>query len=62
MGSVQRIVDSMSGTRAHVRNGRLDILYATQLAQALYSDLYRDPARPVNGARSLFLDPCMTGF
>jgi hypothetical protein len=42
---------------AFVSNGRLDILYANSLAEALYSDLFRDPVRPTNTARFLFLDP-----
>jgi transcriptional regulator with XRE-family HTH domain len=33
--SVRRVVDSMTGTAAYVRNRRLDILYANQLARAL---------------------------
>jgi transcriptional regulator with XRE-family HTH domain len=60
--SVQRVVDSMTGTPAYVRNTRLDILYANQLARALYSDLYRDRTRPVNVARFVFLDTRATEF
>jgi len=60
--SVQRVVDSMTDTAAYVRNLRLDILYANQLASALYSELYRDPTRPVNVARFVFLDPRATEF
>ena len=59
---MQRIVESTTGTPAYVRNGRLDILYAKQIAQALYSGLFRDPVRPVNVARFLFLDPRGTEF
>ena len=59
---MQRIVESTTGTPAYVRNGRLDILYANQIAQALYSGLFRDPVRPVNVARFLFLDPRGTEF
>ena len=60
--SVQRVVDSMTGTPAYVRNRRLDILYANHLARALYSDLYRDRTRPVNVARFVFLDARATQF
>jgi hypothetical protein len=60
--SVRRVVDSMTGTAAYVRNRRLDILYANQLAVALYSELYRDPTRPVNVARFVFLDGHSTDF
>jgi len=55
--SVQRIVDALSGIPAFVHNGRLDILHANQLANALYSEQFRDPVRPPNSARFLFLDP-----
>jgi transcriptional regulator with XRE-family HTH domain len=51
-----RIVDAMSGVAAFVQNGRGDIVYANPLAAAIYSDMYRDPARPPNTARFLFLD------
>jgi len=55
--SVQRVLDSMTGTAAFVRNGRLDVLAANQLGYALYSPAFGDPARPVNLARFVFLDP-----
>jgi transcriptional regulator with XRE-family HTH domain len=55
--SIQRVVDAMSDVGAFVHNGRLDLLYANPLAAALYSEHYRDPARPPNTARFLFLDP-----
>jgi transcriptional regulator with XRE-family HTH domain len=54
---IQRIVDSISDVAALVHNGRLDILYTNPLAAALYSDQDRDPSRPPNSARFLFLDP-----
>lgn len=54
--SIQRIVDALSEIPAFVQNGRLDILYANRLAEALYTDLFRDPVRPPNSARFLFLD------
>jgi transcriptional regulator with XRE-family HTH domain len=54
--SIQRVVDAMSDVAAFVHNGRLDILYANPLAAALYSENYRDPVRPPNTARFLFLD------
>jgi len=60
--SVQRILDSMTGTAAFVRNGRLDILSANQLGYALYSPAFLDPHRPVNLARFIFLDPASTQF
>jgi transcriptional regulator with XRE-family HTH domain len=60
--SVQCILDSMTGTAAFVRNGRLDILSANQLASALYAPAFLDPVRPVNLARFVFLDPKSTEF
>jgi transcriptional regulator with XRE-family HTH domain len=60
--SVQRILDSMTGTAAFVRNGRLDILSANPLGYALYSPAFLDPGRPVNLARFVFLDRASTEF
>ena len=54
---VQQILDAMPGAPAYVRNGRRDVLAANRLGHALYSELYADPARPVNVARFVFLDP-----
>jgi transcriptional regulator with XRE-family HTH domain len=55
--SVRRVVDAMSEIPAFVSNGRLDIMYANPLAEALYSEHFREPMRPVNTARFMFLDP-----
>jgi hypothetical protein len=60
--SVQRILDSMTGTPAFVQNGRLDVLYANQLGYALYSEAFRDPIRPANLARFFFLDARASDF
>jgi transcriptional regulator with XRE-family HTH domain len=60
--SVQRILDSMTGTPALVQNGRLDILYANQLGYALFSEIFRDPVRPANAARFVFLNLRATEF
>lgn len=60
--SVQRILDAMSTAPAYVRNGRGDILAANQLGYALYSEMYTNPARPVNTARFVFLDPRAPSF
>lgn len=54
--SIARIVDAMTGVAATVRNSRLDLLYANELGQALFSELFRDP-RGANLARFVFLDP-----
>jgi transcriptional regulator with XRE-family HTH domain len=54
--SVLRILESMTGTPAFVRNGRLDVLAINPLGRALYSPVFEDPVRPVNLARFCFLD------
>jgi transcriptional regulator with XRE-family HTH domain len=60
--SVQRIIDTMVGTAAFVRNGRLDVLSANPLGYALYSPVFTDLVRPVNLARFIFLDRRSTDF
>ncbi len=60
--SVQRLLDSMTGTAAFLRNGRLDVLATNQLGYALYAPAFGDPVRPVNLARFVFLDPRSTEF
>jgi hypothetical protein len=47
----------MTGAAAFVRNDRLDILGGNPLGYALYSEMFHGPARPVNTARFVFLDP-----
>jgi transcriptional regulator with XRE-family HTH domain len=54
---VQWTLDAITGAPAFVSNERLDIVAANQLGRALFSELYAAPARPVNTARFLFLDP-----
>ncbi|AXI81035.1 helix-turn-helix transcriptional regulator [Peterkaempfera bronchialis] len=56
--SILRVLESMTDSPAFIRNGRLDILAANPLGQALYAPLYADDApRPVNIARFQFLHP-----
>ncbi|BDZ41810.1 transcriptional regulator [Paraoerskovia sediminicola] len=59
--AVQRILDALVDVPAFVRNGRLDVLGANALGEALYSPVYDSPERvankPVNTARFNFLDP-----
>lgn len=55
--SVQRLLGSMTGAPAFVRNDRMDILAANRLGYVLYSEMFVDPRRPVNTARFVFLDP-----
>ena len=54
---VQWILDAITGAAAFVGNQRHDILAANQLGRALFSELYSAPARPINTARFVFLDP-----
>src|SRR5438093_1943592 len=54
---VQWTLDAITGAAAYVGNARLDILAANELGRALFSELYDAPARPVNNARFVFLDP-----
>jgi transcriptional regulator with XRE-family HTH domain len=54
---VQWTLDAITGAAAFVRNERLDVLAANALGRALYSEMYVAPARPVNTARFVFLDP-----
>jgi transcriptional regulator with XRE-family HTH domain len=60
--TVQRVLDSMSGTPAFVLNERLDILSANALGLVLYSPVLADPVKPPNNARFTFLDPQATEF
>jgi len=55
--SIQRLLDSMVGVPAFVRNGRLDILAINRLGRALYSELYDSGEAQPNLARHCFLDP-----
>ena len=55
--SVARILAGMSEVPAIVNNGRLDVLAANPLGEALFAPVFADPARPVNHARFTFLNP-----
>jgi transcriptional regulator with XRE-family HTH domain len=55
--SVQRILDGMTEVPALVNNGRLDVIAANPLAQALFAPVFADPTRPANHARFNFLNP-----
>jgi transcriptional regulator with XRE-family HTH domain len=59
---VQWTLDAITSAAAFVGNDRLDILAANQLGRALFSELYAAPARPVNHARFVFLDPRAEAF
>jgi transcriptional regulator with XRE-family HTH domain len=60
--SIERLLDSMAGTPAYVRNGRIDVVAANALFRALYSPVFDDSARPANLARFTFLDPRARDF
>ncbi|WP_320775593.1 helix-turn-helix transcriptional regulator [Streptomyces sp. CRN 30] len=64
--TILRILDSMTGVPAFVRNARFDVVAANALGRALYAPLFDSPlfARrgPVNSARFLFLDPAAQEF
>jgi transcriptional regulator with XRE-family HTH domain len=61
--SVQRILDSMTGVPAFVQNGRLDVLYANELARALFGHMVSASGDDLpNAARFVFLDPSATDF
>ncbi|GIF08208.1 helix-turn-helix transcriptional regulator [Actinoplanes siamensis] len=63
---VLRMLDAMAGLPAYICNGRLDILAANSLGQALYAPVCDSPLfaqrGPVNTARFLFLDPGSVDF
>ena len=59
---VQWMLDSMTGSAAFVRNGRMDILAINALGRALYSPMFADARRPANIARYQFLDPSAVDY
>ncbi|OIV38649.1 transcriptional regulator [Mangrovactinospora gilvigrisea] len=61
--SLRRVLESMTGSPAFIRNGRLDILAVNPLGRALYAPLFAGAAAlPVNIARFQFLDPAGRDF
>ena len=60
--TVQRLLDAMTMAPAYVRNGRLDILAANRLGRAVFAPVFDSPAKPVNMARFIFLDPVAPEF
>jgi transcriptional regulator with XRE-family HTH domain len=54
---VQRLLDTMTGAAAFLRNGRLDVLATNLLGRALYAPVFDDPHRPANLARFIYLTP-----
>jgi transcriptional regulator with XRE-family HTH domain len=60
--TVERIIDAMTGVPAYVRNGRLDILAANPLGDALYSPVFSDLTGTANMTRFIFLHPQAAEF
>ncbi|MGX1159475.1 helix-turn-helix protein [Arthrobacter sp. SLBN-100] len=59
---LQHLLDTITGAPAFIGNNRMDIVAANTLGYALYSDMYRGPARPANHSRFIFLDPRAHNF
>ncbi|WP_425827088.1 helix-turn-helix domain-containing protein [Streptomyces fractus] len=64
--TILRLLDSMTGVPAYVRNARFDLVAANTLGRALYAPVYDSPLfaqrGPVNSARFMFLDPASKDF
>lgn len=59
---MQHLLDAITGAPAFIGNNRMDIVAANPLGYALYSEMYRSPARPANHSRFIFLDPRSRNF
>ncbi|MGW5465260.1 helix-turn-helix transcriptional regulator [Streptomyces sp. NPDC003996] len=64
--TILRLLDSMAGVPAYVRNARFDIIATNALGRALYAPVFDSPLfaqrGPVNTARYMFLDPASQDF
>ncbi|MEU9731405.1 helix-turn-helix transcriptional regulator [Streptomyces sp. NPDC048002] len=60
--SLQWVLDAVTAGPAFVRNGRMDLLAANQLARAFYDDVHATPGNQANLARFQFLDPASRRF
>ncbi|MGW4805816.1 helix-turn-helix transcriptional regulator [Kitasatospora sp. NPDC004272] len=60
--ALQWTLDAVTGGPAFVRNGRMDLLAANQLARGFYAGVYDDPGHRGNLARYQFLDPGSRSF
>lgn len=56
------MLDAVTAGPAFVRNGRMDLLAANQLARAFYAEVYDTPGNQNNLARHQFLDPASRRF
>lgn len=59
---LQRVLDSMAGAPAYVRNGRSDLLSANALGRALYAPVFDMAEAVPNVARYVFLSPTAQDF
>jgi transcriptional regulator with XRE-family HTH domain len=61
--AIRRVLDSMTGVPAFLRNHRFDILAVNPLGSALYAPMFAaEPALPVNSMRFTFLNPGAQAF
>ncbi|MET0425328.1 MAG: helix-turn-helix transcriptional regulator [Actinoplanes sp.] len=61
--AIRRVLDSMTGVPAFLRNHRFDMLAVNPLGRALYAPMFAaSPALPVNSMRFTFLDPHSPAF
>ncbi|WP_441248301.1 helix-turn-helix transcriptional regulator [Kitasatospora sp. McL0602] len=60
--SLQWMLDAVTAGPAFVRNGRMDLLAANQLARAFYAEVHDNPDNRGNLARFNFLDPASRRF
>jgi transcriptional regulator with XRE-family HTH domain len=61
--AIRRVLDSMTGVPAFLRNHRFDILAANPLGMALYAPMFAtNGAPPVNSMRFTFLNPHAQAF
>ena len=54
--SIYRVLEALTASPAYIRNARMDILAANDLARTLYGDILAPEALPLNLARFVFLD------
>lgn len=60
--AIRQLLDAMDSVPALVQNGRLDIVAINGFGEALFSEMFVQPQRPVNFARFVFLDTRARAF
>lgn len=60
--SLQRFLDTITGTPTVVQNRRSDVIATNSLGRALLSPLLDDPVNQANNARFTFLNPAARNF